>query len=72
MKVLKYLAIGIVALVVLFVGGSQFLPAKFQMSRSTTIKAPAKTVFAQVNNLENYQKWSPWNSEDPTVKEKLS
>lgn len=40
----------------------------FQVTRSTTIAAPAPVVFDQVNNLKKWQAWSPWASRDPDIK----
>lgn len=38
------------------------------VSRSATVNAPIETVFAQVNNLENWNAWSPWKAMDPDMK----
>lgn len=43
-------------------------PTDFTISRSATINAPISKVFAQVNNLHNWQKWSPWAKLDPNSK----
>lgn len=43
-------------------------PDSFRIIRSATITAPAETVFEQVNNLRNWQEWSPWENLDPNAK----
>lgn len=42
-------------------------PDEFRVTRSTTIAAPPEAVFEQVNNLHNWQMWSPWAKLDPTA-----
>ncbi len=39
-----------------------------RVSRSTTVNAPIETVFAQVNDLQNWSAWSPWKTMDPEMK----
>jgi uncharacterized protein YndB with AHSA1/START domain len=36
--------------------------------RAATISAPPPAVFAQVNDLHNWEAWSPWGKLDPTMK----
>ncbi len=40
----------------------------FSVSRSATINAPAWKVFVQVNDLHNWNEWSPWAKMDPEAK----
>lgn len=40
----------------------------YEVSRTTTIDAPASVVFAQCNSFENWVKWSPWSELDPKMK----
>ena len=44
------------------------LPSEFYVEKSITINAPVEKVFEQVNNLKNWEKWSPWGNEDPSLK----
>jgi hypothetical protein len=44
-------------------------PSEFRVSRSTTIAAPASSVFAQVNDFHHWEAWSPWAKLDPTMKQ---
>ncbi len=67
MKILKITGIVLAALVLIILIGSFFLPAKFHVERSVTIAAPAAAVFGQINNLKNWEKWGPWQAEDPGI-----
>ncbi|UTW61618.1 SRPBCC family protein [bacterium SCSIO 12741] len=44
------------------------LPFTFTIRRRIVIKAPADRIFRQVNDLRNWEKWSPWHSIDPNQK----
>jgi uncharacterized protein YndB with AHSA1/START domain len=40
-------------------------PSDFCITRSGTISAPPADVFAQVNDLQKWETWSPWAKLDP-------
>ena len=44
-------------------------PAEFSVTRSASISAPAPAVFVHVNELRNWQAWSPWAQKDPQMKQ---
>jgi hypothetical protein len=67
MKTLKIVAIVLVTLVVVFVLVGLWLPKEFKIERTTRVQAPVELVFDQVNDLKNWEKWSPWFSVDPTM-----
>jgi Polyketide cyclase / dehydrase and lipid transport len=61
----------LIALVVIVVGLVAVIalqPARYRVSRSTTIAAPAPVVFAQVNDFHKWSAWSPWEKIDPGMK----
>jgi len=61
----------LIALVVIVVGLVAVIalqPARYRVSRSTTIAAPAPVVFAQVNDFHRWAAWSPWEKIDPAMK----
>lgn len=60
--------IGVAAVVVLFLVFVALKPAEFRIERSKTINAPPAVVFAQVNELRNWEAWSPWLKMDPNAK----
>lgn len=43
-------------------------PTDFRITRTGTISAPASAIFPQVNNLQNWDAWSPWAKLDPNAK----
>jgi hypothetical protein len=47
---------------------SVFLPSEVHIERSMVINAPAWLAYEQVNNLRNWEKWSPWQQADPEMK----
>lgn len=67
-SVIKKILIGLVVLVAVLVAIVSLQPAQFRVERSTTVSAPAETVFAQVNNFRNWDAWSPWAKMDPDAK----
>src|SRR6266478_5063331 len=60
--------IALAVIVVVFVVIVALQPADFRVTRSATIPAPPAVVFAQVNDLHNWQAWSPWAKLDPAAK----
>jgi hypothetical protein len=63
-KVVVLLALIVVGLVVVVA----IQPSEFRVARTATIIAPAPSVFAQVNDLHNWEAWSPWVKLDPGMK----
>jgi uncharacterized protein YndB with AHSA1/START domain len=64
---LKIILIGIAVVAVALVALVALQPAGFRVVRSATIAAPAPAVFAQVNDLHNWEAWSPWAKLDPAM-----
>jgi uncharacterized protein YndB with AHSA1/START domain len=62
-KSLLWLGFLILALILF----SLLLPKEFTVSRSITVNAPIDRVFDQVNDLRNWEKWSPWKRMDPMM-----
>ncbi len=65
MKFLKYLAIGLIALVAAAFAGSFFLSDKAHAERSIVIDRPPSVVFALLNSYKRFNEWSPWADLDP-------
>jgi len=65
--ILGFAALLVAAIAVVLVIAATSEADKF-VSRSATVNAPIETVFAQVNNLENWNAWSPWKAMDPDMK----
>lgn len=65
---LKYLLLGIaLGLGVLLITIVQ-QPDEFRISRSRTMAAPTERIFPEVNDLRQWQHWSPWAKLDPNAK----
>lgn len=58
-----WLGLFLLALVLL----SFLFPSTVKVSRSIEVNAPMDRVFDQVNDLRNWEKWSPWKRNDPTM-----
>jgi Polyketide cyclase / dehydrase and lipid transport len=60
----------LVLLYFVLAGAAAFIlmqPKEFRVTRSATIDAPPKAVFDQINNLKNWEAWSPWAKLDPAA-----
>ena len=55
------IAIGVLALLI------ARQPERFSVERSISVAAPLEQVFAQVNDLHNWEQWSPWAKRDPNM-----
>jgi hypothetical protein len=65
---LKFILIGLAAIIVIFLIVAAFQPADFRISRTATIAAPVPVVFEHINNLQKWNAWSPWARLDPNAK----
>ena len=64
---IKKILLVLAGIVILFLLIGLALPSTVEVSKSTTIQAPASYAYEEVNNLENWSKWSYWNSSDTTM-----
>lgn len=67
MKVLKYVGLGLLAVVLLFVIVVMTQPSTFRVERSATVAAPSEAVYAQIVDFHAWQGWSPWEKLDPSM-----
>ena len=58
----------LLAIVLILVVVSLFMPNQFYSERTVTIKAPVSVVYNQINNLKNRESWDPWKKMDATLK----
>lgn len=65
---IKKLLIVLLLIIVAFVAVVAMQPSDFRVSRSATIAAPPAVVFGHVNNLKQWNDWSPWAKRDPNMK----
>lgn len=67
MKALKVIGIILLILIVAFLVVGLFLPKSASTERSISVNAPAEVVFEQVNNLQNWENWSPFYEADTNM-----
>ena len=65
---LKWILGGAAAVVAIFLIVVAMQPSDFKVERSATMRAPAPAAFAQVNDFQKWQAWSPWEKVDPALK----
>jgi Polyketide cyclase / dehydrase and lipid transport len=65
---LNIILILIVIAVIIFLVLAARQPDAFRITRTGTISAPALAIFPHVNNLQNWEAWSPWAKLDPNAK----
>lgn len=65
---LQKILIGLGVVVLGFVGLVATRPAEFAVERSIGIAAPPEIPYALVNDLHNFNLWSPWDQKDPQMK----
>jgi uncharacterized protein YndB with AHSA1/START domain len=58
----------IAALIALILIYAATRPDAFRVERSTQIKAPPEKIFALINDLHQWEAWSPWEKIDPQIK----
>lgn len=64
----KQILLGLLIVVVGFIGYVAMQSDEFYFSRSVEINAPAARVFPHVNNLKAWEDWLPWAKLDPNSK----
>lgn len=65
---LKKILLGLAVVIVAFVVLVATRPADFRVVRSATIPAAPDAVIPHVNDLKQWQEWSPWAKIDPNCK----
>ncbi len=61
-----FLALAFIAIIFIIVVAGQ--PDEFRLSRSASISAPPGEIFPHVNDLHQWEAWSPWAKLDPNAK----
>lgn len=64
-KVLAFVLLGLLSIYLLCCALG---PKDLNVERSTLMDASPEVVFEQVNELRNWEKWSPWAAKDPDIK----
>ena len=63
----KKIALGLVAVIVLLLAFAATRPNTFRVERSEAIKAPPAKVFGLLNDFHAFPSWSPWQHLDPKM-----
>jgi len=64
----KKLLLAVVVVLAAFAAFVATRPASYTVSRSQAMAAPPTTVYAQVADFHQWEKWSPWAKLDPGMK----
>ena len=67
MKIFKYLFL---LFIIIIIGGSLYIATiddKFDFKATVITSIPQEVAFTEINNLENWKKWNPLQTEDPTI-----
>ncbi len=67
MKILKRILLILAILLLIVTAIGLMLPSNVHVARSETISQPRVMVFNYVNNLKNWNTWSPWFDLDTTA-----
>jgi uncharacterized protein YndB with AHSA1/START domain len=68
----KTIALVVVVLIAAVLAYVVTRPDSFRVERSTSIKAPPEKIFALLNDLHQWETWSPWEKIDPALKRTYS
>lgn len=69
---LKKLSLFVGLALILLLAYAATRPDSFRMERSIVINAPAEKVFPLLNDLDQWNAWSPWEKKDTAMTRKLS
>ena len=68
LKVLTIGAAAVAAIIALVLAYTATRPDRFQVLRSTSIKASADKIFPLINDLRAFNTWNPFDKKDPNLK----
>jgi effector-binding domain-containing protein/carbon monoxide dehydrogenase subunit G len=68
MKLLKKIGLVVLILLLLLCISTFFMPRATHVERSLVMQAPSDVIFAEVNTMKSWEKWSPWHRIDPQMK----
>jgi hypothetical protein len=67
MRPMTRLILGTAALAGIFAAVALGLPSHVTVSRAVVINAPESAIFPYLNNLHQFDAWSPWKARDPDL-----
>ena len=65
MKVLKFIGLGLIAIVVLAAIYASFQPKEGQTERTIVIERSPEVIYPEVSTMKSFNEWSPWFTIDP-------
>ena len=68
----KKIALGLVVVILVFLGFVASRPGSFRVERSIAVKASPDKIFPLVNDFHQWALWSPWDKLDPTMQRTYS
>ena len=66
---IKKILLALILLILAFCIVVALRPADFRITRSISIAAPTAAIFPHVNDLRQWEAWSPWAKLDPKMKQ---
>lgn len=69
---IQTVVIAVVALIAILLVYAALKPDTFRVERSTTIRAAPEKIFPLVNDLHQWERWSPWEKVDPAIQRAYS
>lgn len=72
MKILKIIGIVLLSIVVIFFILGFIMPKTITLERRVSINEPIEKVFPEIQYLDNFKNWSPWQDYDPDMKVQIS
>ena len=71
MKIIKRIFLTGLGILTALVVISFFLPQQIKVERSIAIKAPAQKIYPLINDLQQFNTWSPWAQKDPDTQYRM-
>jgi uncharacterized protein YndB with AHSA1/START domain len=65
---IKKIALGVLAVIVLILGLAAMQPDSFAVRRSIAVKAPPEKIAPLLTDFHQWASWSPWEKLDPNMK----
>ncbi len=72
MKVLKYLGLGLAALIAIYLIWCAVSPKNMEISKSITIDKDRSFVYEVSKDFNFYQQWNPWSKMEPEAKQNIT
>lgn len=68
----RKIIVGLSVLILILLAVAAMQPARYSVTRSIAIKAPAERIQPLISDFHNWLLWSPWEKLDPSMKRTFS